>query len=397
MQLSSQIKAHIKKSFDEFEYANLEVQRGRLFRSICDEIASTNKTGNVDLGKALSIYFHVDKEFARELSFVRSLQGDNTFKNQFEKLEADKVDGQDSFTRAAQPVASDAGAGQNDLSDQLVVNSITARIEQDSAIMSFVDKKSTLGYQSVKFPIFSSTVFATKKTVSAAFDDFSDDTTGGIKDLDKVEITPQKIGFTKDFEAEAFVKLNASFASQLTDIMTKLYLRGVKQDLYLGAGTGATSTGMFTNATTVTYTSSAATTIQKMLAAVGTANRGSEGYFLLTNTAGASLLAFEKLNNDAFNANINLGAPGLAGTVMGLPIIIDDALVTSGSSPSVTTALYLGSKGMYKWAEGLPATIETDKYQNFKTGLQTVRIMGINGGKPAFADSFAKTTLPNIY
>jgi hypothetical protein len=396
MQLSDNIKSQIRSTFDAFEYTNLETQRGQLFRSICDEIAVHNQ-GNVDLGKALSIYFHVDKEFARELSFVRSMRGDNTFQRHFEKLEANKVDGQDGFTRAAQPVASDAGAGQNDLSDQLVVNSITARIEADSAIMSFVDRKSTLGYQSVKFPIFSSTVFATKKTVSAAFDDFSDDTTGGVKDLDKVEITPQKIGFTMDFEAESFIKLNAAFVSELIDIMTRLYLRSVKQDLYLGDGLGANSLGMFTNATSVTYTSSAATTIQKMLASVGTANRSGEGYFLLTNTAGASILAFEKLNNDAFNLNINLGKPGLAGTVMGLPVVIDDALVTSGSTPTVTTPLFLGSKGMYKWAEGLPATVETDKYQNFKTGLQTVRIMGINGGKPAFANSFAKTTLPNVF
>jgi hypothetical protein len=292
MQLTEQIKSQIKNTFDAFEYSNLELQRGQAFKTVCNEIAQHNN-GNVDLGKALSIYFHLDKEFARELSFVRKLQGDETFQRHFEILESDKVDGKDVFVRTAEPVNSTAGAGQNDLSDQLVINSITSRIEKDSAIMSFVDRKSTIGYQSVKFPIFSSTVFATKKAVASAFDDFSDDTNGGVKDLDKVEITPQKIGFTMDFEAESFIKLNANFASELIDIMTKLYLRGVKQDLYLGNGTSPNSTGMFTNATSVTYSTSASTTIQQMLASVGTANRGGEGYFLLTNTAGASVLAFE--------------------------------------------------------------------------------------------------------
>lgn len=396
MVLSDNLKRQIAVQYDASEASTLEIERGKVFRAICNEISTANN-GTVDLGKAISLYFHVDKEFARELSFIRELQGDSVFTRHFERLENDKVNGLDVFTRAAQPVASDAGAGQNDLSDQLVENSILSRIEADSAIMNFVRRKVTAGYQSVKFPVFSSAVFATKKTVSAVFDDFSDDTTGGVKDLDKVEITPNKIGFTMDFEAEAFVKLNARFASELIDLMTKLYLRGLKKDLYLGNGSTPNSTGMFTNATSVSYGSSAAQTIQRMLAAVGSAARGSEGFFLVTNTAGASVLAFEKLNNDGFNANINLGKPGLAGTVMGLPIIIDNVLDVSGSSPTVSAPLYLGTKDHYLWAEGAGATVETDKFQNFKSGMQTVRIMGINGGKPAFADSFAKTTLPNVY
>lgn len=396
MQLSDNLKRQIATQFDDFAYAKLETQRGQLFRSICDEIAKNNQN-RVDLGKAVSIYFNIDKEFARELSFERSLHGDDSFQRAFDKLEADKVGGKDSFARAAQPVASDAGAGQNDLSDQLVENSILARVEADSTIFNYVRRKSTIGFKTVKFPIFTSAVFATKKTASAAFDDFSDDTTGGVRDLDQIVIEPAKIGFTMDFEAESFIKLNARFVSELIDLMTKLYVRGVKKDLYLGDGSAPDSTGMFTGATSVTYATSAANTIQKMLAAVGTANRGADGYFLVTNTAGASVLAFEKLNNDAFNLNINLGKPGLAGSIMGLPVIIDDALDTAGTTPNVSTPLYLGSKNMYLWADGLSPKVETDQYNNFKTGLQSVRIMGINGGKPAFADSFAKTTLSNVY
>jgi len=396
MQLSDNLKRQIATQFDEFEYSNLETKRGQMFRAVCDEIASHNK-GNVDLGKALSIYFHLDKEFARELSFVRKIQGDDTFQRAFDRLEADKVNGQDAFIRTAAPVAADAGAGQNDLSDQLVETSIISRIEKDSAIFNYVTKKSTVGYKSVKFPIFSSTVYATKKTVSASFDDFSDDTTGGLKDLDQIVIEPQKIGFTMDFEAEAFVKLNPRFASELIDLMTKLYIRGVKQDLYLGNNSAPNSNGMFTSATSIAYATSVASTIQKMLGTVGSANRGGEGYFLVTNTAGASAIALEKLNNDAFNVNISLGQAGLAGTVMGLPIIIDDVLTTSGSTPTATTPLYLGTKGLYLWTEGLAPKVETDNYNNFKTGLQSVRIMGINGGKPAFVDAFAKTTIPNVF
>lgn len=396
MVISDNLKRQIATQFDASEASILEIERGKVFRAICDEIATVN-SGNVDLGKAISLYFHVDKEFARELSFVRELQGDSTFTRQFERLESDKVDGQDVFARAAQPVASDAGAGQNDLSDQLVENSILARIEADSAIMNFVRRKVTTGYQSVKFPIFSSAVFATKKTPSGIFDDFSDDTTGGVKDLGKVEITPNKIGFTMDFEAEAFVKLNARFASELIDVMTKLYLRSLKKDLYLGNGSTPNSLGMFTNATSIAYSSSAAQTIQKMLAAVGSAARSAEGYFLVTNTAGASVLAFEKLNSDGFNLNINLGKPGLAGTIMGLPIIIDNVLDVAGTSPNVTAPLYLGTKDHYLWAESTQGVVEADKYQSFKTGMQSVRIYGINGGRPAFDDSFAKTILPNVY
>lgn len=396
MHLSEQLKKHIRSQFDEFEYATLETQRGQLFRSICDEIAKSTK-GNVDLGKALSIYFHIDKEFARELAFVRKLQGDESFQRQFDKLESNKINGEDAFVRAAQPVDSAAGAGANDLSDQLVENSIITRIEADSAIFNFVRRKTTVGYKSAKFVIFSSNAIATKKNASAALDDFSDDINGGVKDLDNVVIDPQKIGFTMDFESEAFIKLNARFVSELIDIMTSHYLRSVKNDLYLGPGTGATSLGMFTNAPTIPYATSAANTIQKMLASVSDISRGQSGFFLVTNTAGASVLAFEKLNNDSFNANINLGKPGLAGTVMGLPIVIDNSFQASGTSPSKTTPLYLGTKDHYLWAEGLTPKVETDNYQNFKTGLQSVRIMGINGGKPAFVDSFAKTTLPSVY
>lgn len=396
MQLSENLKRHIATQFDDFAFNELEAKRGQVFRSICDEIAANNK-GVVDMGKALSLFFHVDKEFARELSHIRSQKGDPIFQKHFDRLEADKVNGLDTFARAAQPVASDAGAGQNDLSDQLVEYSITSRIEADSPILQFVRRKNTLGFQSVKFPVFSSSVYATKKAVNAAFDDFSDDTTGGVKDLDKVEITPQKIGYTMDFEAEAFVKLNAKFASELIDLMTALYVRGDKVDMYLGNGSTPNSTGMFTNATSIAYASSTAETIRKMLAAVGTATRGAEGFFLVTNTAGAAQIAFEKLNSEPFNVNIDLGKQGLAGSVMGLPLIIDDVLTTSGSTPNVSAPLYLGTKNHYLRAEGMAAKVETDNYQNFKTGLQTVRIMGINGGKPAFNDSFAKTTIPNVY
>jgi hypothetical protein len=43
--------------------------------------------------------------------------------------------------------------------------------------------------------------------------------------------------------------------------------------------------------------------------------------------------------------------------------------------------------------ESAKPKVETDAFANIKTGLQTVRVMGIMGGKPAFNDSFVKTSI----
>jgi hypothetical protein len=391
-QLPKSVLDTIKRKYDPTDAAKLELERGQMFRSICSEIATVNG-GEVDLGKALSIYFNLDKNFAEELSWVRKSKGDDTFERAFEANTANQV-----YTRAAQPVDADSHNGGDDMSDQLVENSIMSRIEADSAILTMVKTKILTGYKTYKQPKYDSgTYAATYKTKGAALDDFSDDTTGGVQGLDQIVIEAEKIGHTMDFEAESFVKLNAAFASDLIDIMTKLYLRGVKNGLYLGNASAPNPQGMFTSATTVTWGTSTANTIQRMLAAVGDAGRSSEGYFLVTNISGASQIAFEKLNNDAFNVNINLGKPGLAGTVMGLPLIIDNSFVASGSSPAKAAPLYLGTKNHYIHVIAGQPVVETDKYQNFKTGLQTVRIMGFNGGKPLFNDSFAKTTIPNVF
>lgn len=392
MSLPKHIVNSIKRKYDAIDAQKLELERGEVFRSITDEISNANK-GQVDLGQALSLYFQMDKEFAEELAWTRSQKGDDTFTRAFDKNQANGV-----YTRAAEPVDADSYSGGDDLSDQLVENSIISRIEADSAIMSMIRVKTLTGNKSYKIPKYESgTYAATYKAKGATLDDFSDDTTGGVQGLDQLVVEAEKIGYTIDFEAEAFTKLNAAFVSDLIDIMAKLYNRGIKNGLYLGNGTSPNPTGMFTNATSVTYGSSTAETIQKMLAAVGDVSRSDEGYFLVTNMAGASQIAFEKLNNDAFNVNINLGKPGLAGTVMGLPIIIDNSFQAAGTSPSKTTPLYLGTKNMYVHVVNQQPSIVTDEYAGFKSGEQTVRIMGINGGKPIFNNAFAKTTIPNVY
>lgn len=382
----------IQRKYDATDAIRTELDRGEMFRSICDEIAKVNGK-EVDLGKALSIYFNLDKNFAEELSFVRENAGDKTFSRAFEANSAQNV-----YTRAAQPVDADSHNGGDDMSDQLVENSIVSRIEADSAIMSMVKTKILTGYKTYKQPKYESgTYAATYKAKGATLDDFSDDTTGGVQGLDNLVVEAEKIGYTMDFEAESFLKLNAAFASELIDIMTKLYLRGVKNGLYLGNASGANPQGMFTSATSVAWATSTASTIQKMLAAVGDTARSSEGYFLVTNMAGASQIAFEKLNNDAFNVNINLGKPGLAGTVMGLPIIIDNSFQASGTTPTKTAPLYLGTKNHYVHVIADQPKVETDKYASFTSGMQTVRVMAFNGGKPIFNDSFAKTLIPNVY
>lgn len=397
MTIPQNIVTQIQKRFDPSELQKLEIERGQLFRSVCQEVSKANG-GTLDIGKALSIYFHLDKPFAEELSWIRASKGDNSFQRSYEKLTEKDSENRDFYARAAQPVDADSYNGGDDLSDQLVEKNIISRIEADSAIMSMVKVKVLNGYKTLKQPKYDSGAYAaTYKAKGAVLDDFSDDTTGGVQGLDQVVIEAEKIGYTMDFEAEAFIKLTPQFADELIDIMTKLFQRGVKNGLYLGNGTLPNPLGMFTNATTVTYATSAANTIQKMLAAVGDIARSSEGYFLVTNMAGASVVAFEKLNNDAFNVNINLGKPGLAGTVMGLPIIIDNSFQASGTSPAKTTPLYLGTKNHYVHVVAQPPKIEIDQFQNFKSGMQTVRVMAFNGGRPIFNDSFAKTTLPSVY
>jgi len=78
---------------------------------------------------------------------------------------------------------------------------------------------------------------------------------------------------------------------------------------------------------------------------------------------------------------------------LGVPVLVDPAIPVTTSNGNEFAPLLVGFEGHYCLVESAKPKVETDAFANIKTGLQTVRVMGIMGGKPAFNDSFVKTSI----
>jgi len=390
IQLSDTLKNYIKAQFDELSLAEIENKRGHFFKLICDEIAKNNNNV-IDLTKAISIYFHLDRDFAEELSWLRSRK-DNGFLERVYKRFYENQPNSDVETRAADPLAGD----NVHINDTLLSDTVILQSRMESAIFDFIRIVPGQGYQEVKIPVYKGYLAATKKLKNQALDDFTDSTAGGLTStyLSSITIQPYKLGFTFDIDAEGLFKLKPGIVSQLIDQMVASYTAGLLNDIYFGSGTAPQSLGMFTNATNVT----AAATIEDTLTKVFTelakkVKSGTKGYFLVTNLAGATYLATRKLLQEAYNFNVELNGKAVAGTILGVPVLVDPVIPITTNLGNEYTQLLVGFEGHYCLVESAKPRVETDAFANIKTGLQTVRVMGIEGGKPAFNDSFVKTTI----
>jgi HK97 family phage major capsid protein len=390
VQLSDNLKNYIKAQFDELSQAEIENKRGHFFKLICDEIAKNNNNV-VDLTKAISIYFHLDREFAEELSWLRSRKDNGYLEKAYKRFYEGRTDA-DVEIRAANPLAGD----NVNINDTLLSDTIILQSRMESAIFDFIRYFPGEGYQDVKIPVYRGYLAATKKLKNQALDDFTDDTTGGLTSnyLSHIIIQPYKLGFTFDIDAEGLFKLRPTIISQLIDQMVASYTAGMLNDIYFGNGTAPQSLGMFTNATNVTAASTIEATLTKVFTELGKKVKSdTRGYFIATNLAGATYLATRKLMGEAYNNNVQLNGKAVAGTTLGVPVLVDPAIPVTTSNGNEFAPLLVGFEGHYCLVESAKPKVETDAFANIKTGLQTVRVMGIMGGKPAFNDSFVKTSI----
>jgi HK97 family phage major capsid protein len=390
VQLSDNLKNYIKAQFDELSQAEIENKRSYFFKLICDEIAKNNNNV-VDLTKAISIYFHLDREFAEELSWLRSRKDNGYLEKAYKRFYEGRTDA-DVEIRAANPLAGD----NVNINDTLLSDTIILQSRMESAIFDFIRYFPGEGYQDVKIPVYRGYLAATKKLKNQALDDFTDDTTGGLTSnyLSHITIQPYKLGFTFDIDAEGLFKLRPTIISQLIDQMVASYTAGMLNDIYFGNGTAPQSLGMFTNATNVTAASTIEATLTKVFTELGKKVKSdTRGYFIATNLAGATYLATRKLMGEAYNNNVQLNGKAVAGTTLGVPVLVDPAIPVTTSNGNEFAPLLVGFEGHYCLVESAKPKVETDAFANIKTGLQTVRVMGIMGGKPAFNDSFVKTSI----
>jgi len=390
MQLSDSLKNYIKAQFDDLYQAEIENKRGHFFKLICDEIARNNNNV-VDLTKAISIYFHLDREFAEELSWLRSRKDNGYLEKVYKRYYEGRVDA-DVETRAANPLAGD----NVNINDTLLSDTIILQSRMESAIFDFIRYFPGEGYQEVKIPVYRGYLAATKKLKNQALDDFTDDTAGGLTSnyLSHITIQPYKLGFTFDIDAEGLFKLKPTIISQLIDQMVASYTAGMLTDIYFGNGTAPNSLGMFTNATNVTPSTTIEDTLTKVFTELAKkVKSGTRGYFIVTNLAGATYLATRKLLGDAYNSNVQLNGKAVAGNILGVPVLVDPAIPITTANNNQFAPLLVGFDGHYCMVESAKPKVETDAFANIKTGLQTVRVMGIMGGKPAFNDSFVKTSI----
>jgi len=390
VQLSDKLKNYIKSLFDELYQNEIENKRSYFFKLICDEIAKHNNN-MIDLTKAISIYFHLDREFAEELSWLRSRKDDGYLERAYKRFYEGKPDVGVEI-RAANPLAGD-NVHINDtlLSDNIIVQS---RIK--SAIFNFIQEEPGSGYSEVKVPVYKGYLPATKKLKNQPLDDFTDDTTGGLTSnyLSHITIQPYKLGFTFDIDAEGLFKLRPQIISKLIDQMIASYTAGLLNDIYFGNGTAPQSLGMFTSAINVTAASTIEDTLAKLFTELSkNVKSDTIGYFLVTNLAGATALGVKKLTGEAYNNNVQLNGKAVAGTILGVPLLVDPVIPLITSDGNHFAPLLVGFEGHYCITESLKPKVETDAFANIKTGLQTVRVMGIVGGKPAFNNSFVKTVI----
>lgn len=368
-----------KQTLNPSYISQLDLNRGYMIRNAL-QFTADNNAGSADLGAALRMVLYSDQALMDELAGMEEDKGRKTIRNAYNQK----------FQRA--PIDSDSGAGDNDFGELFVEKTIKKRVEADSDLLKMLDNK-RLTTKTGKFPKSSNLA---KAAFAALSDNLVDLTTTVDAGFDNTELEAQKFGGFLTLEQDAFVKLDAQIVSQILDELTIAHHRGMIDQIVNGPGTGVTALGLATNATAVTFDGNISNTLIKMIATVADVSRGgTDDIFILTNTAGAIALEGERFLNSAHKDLVKILGPGVF--LESLPLIQENVIVTSGSSPNKTAPLYVGKKGDYLMGVQTDPRIEMDKFSDFKAAGETARIMSFWDGKPHFNDSFAKTTIPTIY
>ncbi len=375
----------------------LDQERAETFKTLLRLSAGSGRTA--DLGATLRVLLLADQELFEEVAYIqdKNVKADHNrfWTKAYARFSKAGVDGQTAFQRASE-ITSTAGNGNNDFSTLFVESIIKKRVESESELLQMLDQK-RLTTTKGKFPKSSNTAKAAFATVSADLTDLTDTIDDGFGHLD---VEAQKFGGTMFLEAETFVKLDAQTVSQILDELTIAYRRGKIDQIVNGNGSTPNATGLAKDATAVTFNGNVTQTLLKMIAAVADVTRGGmKDIFILTNTAGKTALLSERFINPAYDNILEGVIAGMNGQefIKSLPIVEENVIVTSGTSPNKTAPLYVGKKGDYLVADQTDPQIMIDPYSDFKAGGETVRIMNFWTGSPYFADSFAKTTIPTVY
>lgn len=409
--------AKVKAGLTSSSRAKLEEARADALRRAC-EICSVGVTENGktekawDLGRGLALLLHSDRDLMDEVSYYdearlqrlhKQAKGSyssavlSPMRRQFERLSVLDKDGNDAYSRRLRALDADVDSGNDDLADELVENTILKRLEMESELMSYFRIKSTAGNKTAKFPLSSNRAKAQYATKTGGLVDISSTVETGI---DSIVLEAEKFGAVMFEEAEFAVKLNAQLVLEVLDELSIAYRRGLHDQFVNGNGTAPNADGLATSATPFPFTGDITQTIIGMIASITDANRGANGFgdiFLLTNMAGGIAIEASKFLSQQHNQLIE--ALAAQNTFLkSINFVYDDAAVlTSGSSPTKSVPLYAGIKGHYLVAEASAPQVLVNPYQTFESGVTGTRIMAFHTGKPAFDDSFAKTTIPNVY
>jgi HK97 family phage major capsid protein len=386
--ISDAVKRVASKTMEANFVDSLDRARSEAFNEALKFTAERNN-GKADVLTSLRMLLLSDQELFDDVSSImETRKGGDSMRKTYERFAKVDANGKTRFQRA---IDADAGAGDSDLATLFVEKTIKKRVEAESEILAYCDVR-RLSAKSGKFPKSSNLAKCAFAAASADLADLTSTIDGG---LDQTAVESEKFGATMFLEAEVYAKFDAQVVAQLLDELTFAYSRGMRDQIYAGNGTPPNATGIATGATAITYGANLTETVIKMLANVADVSKGgTNDLFIVTNTAGALTFHTEKLINPAYNDLLDV----LGGNFLKrLPIIEDNVIVTSGSSPAKTAPLYVGKKGDYLVAINQEPQVVIDQYSDFKAGGTTARIMSFWTGKPHFADSFAKTTIPAIY
>ena len=392
MEIKTEIPARIVeavlRSSNLKQVDELDRQRADLFGHALK--ASAAETNTADLGQALRMVMLSDQGLMDEVAFNFEHKGESnkSYESAGSYLRAVYNTLKDNGNFRA-PIDSDSGAGDNDFGGLFVEKVIKKRVESESDILQVTDNK-RLTEKNNKFPKSSNGAFAAKS------DDLTDLTATIDGGFDNTALESQKFGGTMFMEADFKVKLDAQTVTQIMDELVLAYSRGMRDQMYNGAGTGVLATGMFTNATAIAFDGNVTNTLIKMIASIADVTKGgSKDIFILTNTAGRMTLEGEKFINKAYDDLVEI--LGGVNFLKRFRVIEDNVLVTSGSSPDKTAPLLVGKNSDYLVGTQTDPQILLDEFSDFKAGGSTARIMGFWTAKPHFNDSFSKTTIPAIY
>jgi hypothetical protein len=384
--------AYIKGSMRSLDLGNLDGLDKQRAEKLKEALKLTANGGTTaDLGAALRMLLGSDQELFDEVSAEWEDKTENkTLRYAYDRMAKEDGNGKNAFARAV-AIDADAGDGNNDLATLYVEKAIKKRVEKKSRLMEFLDVKRMKAKQD-KLPKSNNSAKCAFAAVSADMTDLTNTVDTG---LGNTLLEAEKFGGTMFLEAEAFVKLDAEHIVQILEELSIAYHRGQIDQVINGNGTPPNATGLALNATAVTFDTNVTTTVVKMIAAVADASKGnSEGIFILTNTAAAIKFYAEKFIDVQYQNMIERFGLDF---FQRIPVIEENVILTTGTSPNKAAPLYVGKKSDYALGIQRDPKIEMDKYSDFKAGGETARIMGFWAGKPHFNDSFAKTTVPTIY